>query len=1125
MRAFSHPAAVVRLATLLALPALTAEPELPRANLAAFARLNAISPVDGSRQANADCLAAQTNTVPLSLGPDTALLCEWDHPRPVRSVRLRFDPPPTNANPITVQWWRHIWPDNGSGGWMKLDDPFNGDWTIVRGALTRQGADAQLEFAPLDRNEAPGITREGPPERLTYKLRLLAPQPLRVRTVEVHSDAVLRRARLRFEWDVRTTTPGRWDPRFEARNGRLLAIQPQGTNAAVVEIEYADASDRLSPDRGYVLFRSGETRSFAVFVDDVLREGGLLVRDVGVFVSNADLNLTSRTWPGPSGEVWHEGTVAQQVASRPEQSFEQVSQAIPRKPAPYIFLGVPSLRQEVALLPQGQIQLRHDSLRSPGPDADARPWREASLVYDFAVGEHPSMGPRTEPSVTRSLEEGWLPVVRHTWTDAHIDVTETCLAAPLAEPLDRWASPVGTETVVLAARFELHNGSPQPRTASLWLELSRTDPLQLGLDHTLFLRHPSDRVSWSGVVPVRGRFDIHGRGELDLAVLEPGRPGSYHPARAESNGPREAIRYQIDLAPGESHTVDFFAPYVELLTPKEAIALQGLSFTNLHTTVTRFWRERVAQGMTYDVPDRFLNQFFKANLWHVLISTDLDPATGRHQHGAATHRYPNFLNETAMVARSLEMRGEHLEALRLLVPFLANQGVKGLPGNFKTREGVLYAAHPTEPDPYTGKGYNMHHGWGLWALAEHFFWTRNTNYLVQVLPQLALAADWITRERQATRWHNPDSSRRIEYGLAPAGDLEDVEEDLYFYATDAYFHLGMQTLVDALSVLHPPTALPGQPAAEKAGIPSDRWWQEIARLTARLEHETTEFRQDLRASLAESVASSPVVRLRDGTYVPYVPHRAYALTHLKEGWIREALYPALHLVNGKVYDAQHPFVDWMIQNLEDNLFLSPESGSGIPDPRRTFFNLGGFTLQPHLLDLSLVYLQRDQVPNFLRAFYNSAWASLHPDVLCFAEWVPRFGEGGGPLYKTPDECKFIQWMRQMLVLERDQILELGLGVPRAWMRQGQRIHIDRAATFFGSLTLEIVSHAATDTVTATASIAPTAKPARVLLRLRHPEGKPLRFAYVNERPAEILPERQMIVLPSEATHWQITASF
>lgn len=1103
----------------------TADTSLPLANLAGFGRLSHISLTDAAQRANVTRLTDETNAVALTLVPGTALEFEWDHARPVRAVTLFGTSAPTNATPITVQWWRRIWPDNGTGGWMKLDDPFNGNWTTAKLRVEREGPAIRGTFAPLEAEEAPGIQRRGMAERVTYKLRVLPAERLEIQRVTVTSDARLRQARLRFEWDVKTTAPGKWTPQFEARNGRLLRAAPAGPNAATVEVEYADAPDRLSPDRGFVVFRSGETRSFAVFVDDVLREGGLLVRDIGVFVSDADRNLTYQTRSAPIGEVWSEGTVAEQVARQPEASFDRVSQAIPRKPPPYLFLGVPNLRQEIALLPQGQIQLRADSLRSPGPDANARPWSEDALVYDFGAGAQPSMGPAADRAVERSLAEGWLPVVSHAWTTEEIQYRETCVAAPLMRPIDQLASQTGTEPVVLATRFELKNTAAQSRTAWLWLELSRSDPLQLSVDGTLVLRRPSDGRDRPGFVPTRGRFDTHGRGELDLAVLTPANAGSYNPRLADSRAAREAVRYRVDLAPGESHAIDLLVPYVELLDANESVGLKRLTFTNLHPAVVQFWRERVTRGMTYEVPDRYLNEFFKANLWHVLISTDLDPVTGQHQHGAATHQYGNFLNETAMVARSLEMRGESAAALHLLEPFLANQGVKGLPGNFKSQEGVLYAAHPGAPDPYTAQGYNLHHGWGLWALAEHYFWTRDTNYLDAVAPRLALAADWVTRERQATKRLDPNGTRRIEHGLAPAGDLEDVEEYLYFYATDAYYHLGMKTLADALTSFRQSAGPPARNGSPRPDDVSQGFWDEVEKLAARLTREAAEFRQDIQASVTESVATSPVVRLRDGTYAPWVPTRAYALTHLKEGWIREGLYPALHLVNGMVYDDRHPFVDWMIQELEDNVFLSRECGYGVADPRANFFARGGFTLQPNLLDLALVYLKRDQVPNFLRAFYNTAWASLHPDGMCFAEWVPELGQAGGPLYKTPDECKFIQWMRQMLVLERGDTLELGLGVPRAWMADGQRVRLERAATWFGPLDLEIVSHAAERTVTATVALTPTAKTSAVRLRLRAPGGEPLQSAEVNGRPAKILSERQLIELPVTTNRWQVVGKF
>jgi hypothetical protein len=1083
-------------------------------NLAQFGRLSVVDRSNPAVRVDVSALAGE-KAAPVAVVPDNALQLDWAHARPVRAVHLRFEGVLPGIEDVTIQWWRRIWPDNGSGGWMKLDDPFNGQWTALRATATTNAAELRFQFAPLDSAEAPGIGRTGPACRLTYKLRVLCAQTVTLTHVGVYSDALTRRARLRFEWNLKTTVPGHWSPGFEARNGRILKTSKAGPQAALLEVEYAEAADRLSPDRGYVICRSGETRSFAVFVDDVLREGVLFVRDIGALVSDADKGFAFKKPPPLPAEVWPEGTVAEQVAKLPEQSLQQLKRAIPPKPPQYLFLGAPNLRQEIALHPEGDIQLRADALRCPGPDADLRPWPWEDLRFQFGAGEQPVMGPNDTRRVRRALEEGWLPVVRHEWQTDRIACTQTCVACPLVDDIATLASRTGTEPVALVTRFEFRNTTPQPRTAWLWLELNHPRPCRLAVDGTLLLDRPSAGPDRPGLAPVRGRFNTYGKGALDLAVLVPGGPGSYNPELNNSSAARQAVRYRLDLPPNQAHAIELVVPYVELLDATEMAALKALAFTNAHASVVQFWKTRLTHGMTYEVPEPFLNHLFKANLWHVLISTDLDPITGQYQHGAATHGYRNFLNETAMVARSLEMRGEHVAARNLLDTFLANQGVKGLPGNFKTKDGVLYAAHPTEPDPYTAQGYNMHHGWGLWLAAEHYWFTRDNDCLWRWSPQLVKACNWVTRERQATKLKNPDGSRPVEFGLAPAGDLEDVDEYLYFYATDAYYYLGMKQAATALAK-----------AAASSGAKADaRAPKDLALMARRLAMDADDFLGDLRASVAESVATSPVVRLKDGAYVPFVPPRAYALTHLKEGWIREGLYPALHLLNGQVYDERHPFADWMIQDLEDNIFLSKESGYGLENQKANFFDFGGFTLQPNLLDLAIVYLKRDQVPNFVRAFYNTAWVSLYPDAMCFAEWVPAYGKGAGPLYKTPDECKFIQWMRQMLVLERGQALELGLGVPRAWMTEGQRIKVERAATYFGKLDLEINSRVASGAILASVRLVPTEPPKAIRLRLRHPEGKPLRSATVNGKPAKLDQARQLIELPAGVWTCQVNANF
>jgi hypothetical protein len=81
------------------------------------------------------------------------------------------------------------------------------------------------------------------------------------------------------------------------------------------------------------------------------------------------------------------------------------------------------------------------------------------------------------------------------------------------------------------------------------------------------------------------------------------------------------------------------------------------------------WQESLLRGMVIDVPDPALNNFYKTNLWHNVITTDRDSETGFYNQPVATVRYRVFANETVMIARSMDMRGEHLEADILFIGF------------------------------------------------------------------------------------------------------------------------------------------------------------------------------------------------------------------------------------------------------------------------------------------------------------------------------------------------------------------------------------------------------------------------------------------------------------------------
>ncbi|MCJ7736920.1 MAG: hypothetical protein MUQ10_06335, partial [Anaerolineae bacterium] len=265
--------------------------------------------------------------------------------------------------------------------------------------------------------------------------------------------------------------------------------------------------------------------------------------------------------------------------------------------------------------------------------------------------------------------------------------------------------------------------------------------------------------------------------------------------------------------------------------------------------------------------------------------------------------------------------------------------------------------------------------------------------------------------------------RSTGWGLLPAGHLEDNQDWKQWFAVNAHAYAGMSATAEVLN--------------------------EIDHVEApRLGREALGYVADIRCAVQRAMVEAPVVRLRDGTFIPRIPPRV-GLRGRERGWFREVTYGAIQLLEGHVLPADDPRVTWILKDIEDNLMVSREWGFPV-DVEKDWFSRGGVAPQPNVFDLAVDYLRREQPEHALRVFFNTWAASVYPDVLCFAEWIPAFGEGGGPFFKTPDEARWVSWLRALLVLDDEHSLRVGSGIPRYWLADGKTVAFERLATRFGA---------------------------------------------------------------------------
>jgi len=991
----------------------------------------------------------------------------WEDPRDIYRVIVQFAPGvATGLQQVSLEYWQQSWPkirvpkgaDVGSGreGWLAIDDWTNGRWQQADCDVEQAGSTTAFTFRPLNQAEFPDQGGFPATFRRTLRLRLHVERPgARIEALQVYTDSEWREAEVAIEWKSPTGEPATWDGHLEVFNGAPLAVRPltpglealdgaawrscvekTATGGIVAAIRYAANEDANSYDRSIVTVRS-QAHSFSFAMDEALAGEPIYVRDLGVVVSQAGAGVRLADLEA-AWEKDHQKTLYQRVGELPEQTWERAWADMPRKRQFYFVLGCEGSRQKFGVDPSGDVFLRENFIRRvPGKDTPRLGWEGVELRYRFGF-------PAVPPG-DRSLLEGYLPVIRTAWVDGDLCYEQEAYATWLVSapsPSQGEGRGEGDDAVVAMMQVRIANRGDEPKTAHLYL----TSVIDQGTAEQL--TEQGGRVLAGE--RLRYLLDVNSAGAL-----------------SQQDG---GLVYEITLPAKAAHTLFFKIPFIVLTEPEEIARLRALPYEAEKERVAEFWRRRIREGAQIETPNAMINDFYRTHLMHMLVINDREPGADRNVARCGGFHYGSFPDEGCMGISDLDRRGYTQEAERCLQLYVDYQGTAPLPGNYQSTDGVFYGS-----GGYEVAGYNRNQGWVLWCLAEHYRYTRDRAWLEQVAPALVKGCDWITRERQATMGNQGLSKNPVSYGFLPSGSLEDVTDYWTWLATNAYAYLGFCSAAEVLA--------------------------EIGHVeAARLQREAQAYGQDLRAGFFEACVRSPVVRLRDGTWVPHFPPRQERRGR-DFGWLREVLEGAAHLIYCGIVAPDEPAARWIIEDYEDNLFLSERYGYSAPDFERQWFSWGGFSMQPNLLLLPPLYLWRDEPEHFLRAYWNPFAAAFYPDTLMLTEHpLPTLADWTGDHFKSSDEANSTCWLRLMFLAERGDELFVGQAIPRAWFEEGKRMRVQRALTHFGEASLEIVSQVATGHVVVNLDPPRRNPPRRIWLRVRHPQRKPIRAVWMNGQP-------------------------
>ena len=777
----------------------------------------------------------------------------------------------------------------------------------------------------------------------------------------------------------------------------------------------SDAAFRLNQRKLTVHLSADGTRGFSVTVDQLLAARSMWIPAYDVFLAAGD--------PPPEFSAKRGTHVLEDVARGPEATYEQFRKL-------WENMGSPAYQHPNQPAPGHIVGLTWDSaIPKFGIDRGAGVWNDYGNPDRFRLRF--GFGEMTRLAGTwrgQRLEDG-LPVIATDFEDDGVRFRVEQFAYPLEGPP---AERRGDIAMVLFSKVRISNPGSDARRVPIRIAHHR-----------------------AGAAP-----ELSNAGSVAVFRTAAGAALSVQPASAiawtgTQDYQKELKRIDATLwidvpAGGASEFV------VKLPSPAAPEArLLALDYDTARAATLRFWREYVARGARFEVPDPAVNTLFRASLWHALrlprrhggASADIDLPYSNFAYDQRGTPWP--INQAVYVDYMLyDMRGYHaISEEELAVMFRNNQEpdgrVKGFANWLVYTPGMLY------------------------AVAQHYLLTGDRASFERLLPQSLRAMEWCLQQ--------------LGEGISGGGDglvegpLNDMTGNGVWAFSQAYLYAGLELFGRAL---------------ERTGHP----------LAAQALAAASSLKRDIGASFGESSVRSPLVELRDGTWSPYVPSEARSAGRLLHAWyVTDADTGAMHLVRLGALDPRGLLTEALLNDHEDNLY----------------YKQLGMANEPVYNPQATAYLLRDEPAAAIRAFYSYMACAFSHSVFEPVEHRWTHGQYFGP---PSTDGAWFELYRNMLVREMDaKTLIIGQAAPRAWLADGKRTEVENAPTWFGKTGFRIDSAAARGEIRARVQLEARPTPEILLVRLRHPQSKPMRAVWLDGKTwRDFDPAKEWVRIPRPA---------
>jgi hypothetical protein len=786
------------------------------------------------------------------------------------------------------------------------------------------------------------------------------------------------------------------------------------------------------------------TSGFTLTVDQLLQSKQFWIPSLDLYISTGPAPLSFSGYQRQL-EPYQGKSILDAVHREPEATYEQFKQR-------WQDMGDPSYQHPEQKGPGHIVGLTWDSaIAKFGVDRGAGVWNDYGsldhLRFWFSFGNiADGIAPYWK---SQTLADG-LPVMTTIFERDQVRYEVEQFAYPLNGPPSQRS---GNIPMVLLQRVRMTELAGEQRTVPVTLVHERT--LASGSDTDISAK--TDHGQWT--------WETASNGQTILAVNPQGATLAWSGVSELGQKPKRIdITLSVPLAASGTREFYITLPSPSVTTTGRA-ALQALDYDRAREATLAFWSAYLAEGATFTVPEKAVNDLFRANLWHALR------LPRRHSDQQIDLPYSNFAYDQTGTPWPINQA--------VYVDYML-YGLRGYSQIASDEIAAIYRNNQQSDGHVDGFAHWLAYTPGmLYAVAQNYLLSGDRAAFDKSLPETFKALNWtLLQVRNASQASGPTG------GLIN-GPLNDITGAGHWYFNQAYLYAGLDLMSKAL---------------EKAGDPRAGECREAA----------AQFKETLVRAVDLSTVASPLVELKDHTWIPYTPSDASHPQRNYEQW-----YPSdvdtgpLHLIRLNAIPAYDALADAMLNDHEDNLFLH---GWGLAN-------------EPVYDQQGTAYLLRDDAKAAIRTFYSMMAGGFSHGVYEPVEHRWRWGQYFGP---PSTDGAWFELYRNMLLRELDSgTLLIGQATPRAWLEDGKQIKIKNAPSWAGKVSFEIDSRVASNTIHATLLIDQCKSGETILFRLRHPLGRRIQGVTVNGQSwSDFDAEKEWIRIPkAESRLYAIDASY